>query len=230
MEAEISSRHLHTQALVGNARHIVTPVYRIPGPQLQASRQKSHTSLPSRLPWGHSRGGRHSFRISICLHQSTVSISSKIIINFEWVILHYNPMSEESFKVHSKLHNVTLVTTRVLVIFRSSVVLTWMSDKIELVKHVTLWHNTVNVIIVTINIMMTMWCEQVLVWILWWFILMSKNPLYMRGKRDNKEWDWNFEHPFSRVSGYKRRSNIKEVDVMELDVYIYSTWRPSSLC
>ena len=65
-------------------------------------------------------------------------------------------MSEESFKVYSKLHNVTLVTTRVLVILRSSVVLTWMSDKIELVKHVTLWHNTVNVIIVTINIMMTM--------------------------------------------------------------------------
>ena len=35
----------------------------------------------------------------------------------------------------------------------------------------------------------------------------------MGGKRDNKEWDVNWEHPFPRVSGYKRRGDIKKVDI-----------------
>jgi hypothetical protein len=30
----------------------------------------------------------------------------------------------------------------------------------------------------------------------------------------------NYEHPFSRVSGYKRASDIMEVDIMEFRVYL----------
>ena len=40
----------------------------------------------------------------------------------------------------------------------------------------------------------------------------------MGGKRDNKERYFNREHPFPRVSGYKRSSDIKEVDVTKLRV------------
>lgn len=71
MEAEISSRHLHTRAPVGNAHHTATPASRILGPQSSASRWKSRVSSLSHWPWGRSRrGGHRSFRISICLHQS----------------------------------------------------------------------------------------------------------------------------------------------------------------
>lgn len=43
---------------------------------------------------------------------------------------------------HSKLRNIMLVVIRVHVILRSFVVLTWMRDKREVVKHVTLWNDT----------------------------------------------------------------------------------------
>ena len=35
----------------------------------------------------------------------------------------------------------------------------------------------------------------------------------MGGKPENKELDLNLEHPFAIVYGYKRRSDIKEVDI-----------------
>ena len=41
----------------------------------------------------------------------------------------------------------------------------------------------------------------------------------MGGKCDNKKGDLNLEHPFSRVSGYKRGSGIKEGDITEVGVY-----------
>ena len=40
----------------------------------------------------------------------------------------------------------------------------------------------------------------------------------MEGKHDHKEWDLNLEHLFPRISGYKRRSDIEEVD-KEFRVY-----------
>ena len=50
-------------------------------------------------------------------------------------------------------------------------------------------------------------------------VLISKPMIYMR-ERDKKEWDLNWEHPFPRVSRYKTRSDIKEVDITEFKVYI----------
>ena len=38
----------------------------------------------------------------------------------------------------------------------------------------------------------------------------------MGGTRDNKEWELNWEQPFPRILGYKRKSDIKEVDIMEI--------------
>jgi hypothetical protein len=40
----------------------------------------------------------------------------------------------------------------------------------------------------------------------------------MGGKRDNKEWDFNQEHSFPRILEYERKSDIKEVDIMEFRV------------
>ena len=45
----------------------------------------------------------------------------------------------------------------------------------------------------------------------------------MGGKRDNKDWNLNLEHPFPRVSRYKRKSDIKEVDIMEFKAYYEPT-------
>ena len=41
----------------------------------------------------------------------------------------------------------------------------------------------------------------------------------MGGRRDTKERDLNYEHPFPMVSGYKKRIAIEEVDITELRVY-----------
>ena len=48
-------------------------------------------------------------------------------------------------------------------------------------------------------------------------LLWCQNLRYMGGKRDNKEWGLNWEHLFPSVSGYKRRSDIKDIDIMELE-------------
>ena len=45
-------------------------------------------------------------------------------------------------EVHSKLRSITPVATKVHVILRSFVVLTWMCDIIGSVQHVTLWNST----------------------------------------------------------------------------------------
>ena len=50
-------------------------------------------------------------------------------------------------------------------------------------------------------------------------LLQCQNTWYMGGKRDNEEWDLSWEHPFPKVSGYKRRNDIKEVDITEFRVY-----------
>ena len=50
-------------------------------------------------------------------------------------------------------------------------------------------------------------------------LLQWQNPWYMGGKRDNEEWHLNWEHPFPKVSRYKRRSDIKEVDITEFGVH-----------
>jgi hypothetical protein len=44
-----------------------------------------------------------------------------------------------------------------------------------------------------------------------------RNMWYMGGNHDNKEWDLNQKHPFPKVLGYKRWSDIKEVNITELD-------------
>jgi hypothetical protein len=49
-------------------------------------------------------------------------------------------------------------------------------------------------------------------------LLWCPNPWYMGGKRDNKEWDFNWEHSFPRILEYERKSDIKEVDIMEFRV------------
>ena len=41
---------------------------------------------------------------------------------------------------------------------------------------------------------------------------------FMGGKCDNKEGDSNQEHPLLRVLGSKRRSQLKEGDIMEVRV------------
>ena len=40
----------------------------------------------------------------------------------------------------------------------------------------------------------------------------------MEGKRDKKKWDSNLEHQFPRIWGYKRRSDIKKINIMEFRV------------
>ena len=45
-------------------------------------------------------------------------------------------------------------------------------------------------------------------------------PWFIGGERDKKEWDLNCENPFSRVSWYKRKSDIKKIEFMEFRVYI----------
>ena len=42
--------------------------------------------------------------------------------------------------VHSKLHSITPVATKLHVMLQSHVVLIWMRDNIELVQHMTLWN------------------------------------------------------------------------------------------
>ena len=44
-------------------------------------------------------------------------------------------------------------------------------------------------------------------------VYFNVKTLDIRGKRDNKDQDLNCEHPFLRVSGYKRRNAIKDFDV-----------------
>ena len=43
----------------------------------------------------------------------------------------------------------------------------------------------------------------------------------MGGKYDNKEGDLIWEHPFPKVSGYKRGSDIKEGDITVVRVYLH---------
>ena len=49
-------------------------------------------------------------------------------------------------------------------------------------------------------------------------LLYVKHLCYTRGKCDDKERHSNREHLFPRVSGYKRRSDIKEECIMEVPV------------
>lgn len=42
----------------------------------------------------------------------------------------------------------------------------------------------------------------------------------MGGKRDNQEWDSNWEHPFPKILIDKRRIDIKEADITEC-MYIF---------
>ena len=51
-----------------------------------------------------------------------------------------NSNNVNAFGVHSKLCSIIAVATKVHVILRSFVVLTWTSDTIKLVQHVTLWN------------------------------------------------------------------------------------------
>ena len=39
---------------------------------------------------------------------------------------------------------------------------------------------------------------------------------------DNNKWDSTWEHPFPKVSGYKRRSAIKEVDIARFRMCLIS--------
>ena len=51
-------------------------------------------------------------------------------------------------------------------------------------------------------------------------MLISKPVIYVGVEtRDNQEWNFYWEHPFPRVSQYKRRCDIKEVDITEFRVY-----------
>jgi hypothetical protein len=47
-----------------------------------------------------------------------------------------------SLVVHSKLPSITPVATKVHMILRSFVVVSWLHDTSELVQHVTFWSNT----------------------------------------------------------------------------------------
>ena len=44
-------------------------------------------------------------------------------------------------------------------------------------------------------------------------LFQRQNPWYLRGKRDNKEDDLNYAHPFPRVSWYKKGSDITKAMV-----------------
>ena len=49
----------------------------------------------------------------------------------------------------------------------------------------------------------------------------------MGGKCDNKEGVLNQEHPFPRVLGYQRGSDIKEGYITDIKVYLrLKTWHP----
>ena len=92
--------------------------------------------------------------------------------------------------LHSNLHNITLVASKVHVILRSFVVLTWMSDEEELLLHVTLCnYNDDNVMRASV------WFEffDDLFW--------CRNPWFMGGNCDNKEWDSNWEYLYLRDLG-----------------------------
>jgi hypothetical protein len=45
--------------------------------------------------------------------------------------------------------------------------------------------------------------------------------IYMKGKCDSKDGDLSWEHPVPSISRYKRKSDIKEGDIMEVKVYIH---------
>jgi hypothetical protein len=45
--------------------------------------------------------------------------------------------------------------------------------------------------------------------------LQRQNLWYMGEKCDNKKWDLHWKHPFPRISRYKKRNDIKEVDITE---------------
>lgn len=47
-----------------------------------------------------------------------------------------------------------------------------------------------------------------------------ENMCCMGGKRNNSECDLNGDHLYPRVSGYERRSDIKDVNIMEFRVYL----------
>lgn len=76
-------------------------------------------------------------------------------------------------------------------------------------------HKIINIAVMMMdyNDVNVMLWERV-VWNFWWFILMS-DPWYMGGKCDNEEWYLSWEHLFPRGLGYKRRTDIKGVDIME---------------
>ena len=72
--------------------------------------------------------------------------------------------------------------------------------------------------------MRTTWCVRVcgVCYLFWWW-----DPWYVRGKRDNEEGDLNWAHPFPRVWGYKKGSDVTESDISEVRVYNYKTRRES---
>ena len=56
-------------------------------------------------------------------------------------------------------------------------------------------------------------------------------PWYMGWKHDNKEQNLSWEHPFPRVSRYKRRRDInEEVDITELRVCLHIAFVISEKC
>ena len=52
-------------------------------------------------------------------------------------------------------------------------------------------------------------------------LVYCQNPWYMGEKGKNKEWDLNSKHPFPKVLGYKKRSDIKEIDIIEFIMCLY---------
>lgn len=55
-----------------------------------------------------------------------------------------------------------------------------------------------------------------------WYTLLS-NMWYLGGKLDNtRKWELNWEHLFPRVLGYRKRVNIKLVDITKFRLYYYS--------
>ena len=72
------------------------------------------------------------------------------------------------------------------------------NDNDDEVLHVNMWLNIFSGLI---------WCQ---------------NLCYMGGICDNKWGDLNWAHPFARIAGYKRRSDITEGDITEAEVYFPS--------